>query len=566
MHLGIDFGTSFTKIGYIINNTFINLAGEEKQIPSLAAYVQTNEKIIYGKDVFNFPEAQLIFFFKLNLKHNINFSIGPFKLTDILYGFFDYLNHEYIVSSQIKFNSAAVSVPNYFGLKARQLLIKNITESLNIAKVFLVPEPLAALIGYNQIDNPDNPLRGEILSIDIGGGTTDFSFLNTSATGKHIMMETQLQLGHDAFSGSEIDKSIVHNIFIPALHMKSGQYLPPQIFHDKKLSNQDIKYKEELMRLAEQLKIKLSTEKSVTIKIPYYYEPFNHSLAINTELFIQQLQPVFKRFQTNFAEIVRPQAELLGIYENNAWNLDYLFLLGGASYTRGIKDLITQIFTDIPVASPLDYQSCVVKGLAFWDGNNSNDILTSIKCIYPFNFFIETRDVNQGYVLTRIPFDTTNLELDIHGRYKLFSLPVKSNYNLSSADNMLKLRIYEVAEVDYEQNIEGIFYRDLVLNYQANIPPEVEYCSIYFDLASATLSCDLSESLPHSETKETHLLYTSYENRQKQAALLAPLISRNEYLCRKFTENVRQQNKLGQNCGEIALQKLLLMLQIWSSK
>ena len=487
MHLGIDFGTSYSKLGYMEQGKFINLAGNENQIPTLVVYLPSREKLYFGTMALrlNQPEAQAARFFKLDMKRNPGFKLGPFTLYDIVREYFNFLRDKYVKPCGKKLESVTVSVPNYFGLGARKILLETLRQSFDLNEVYLLPEPVAALLGYNVV-RPQEYLEGDILCVDIGGGTTDFSFLTVTHTGNEIIMESQFQIGHDAFSGSELDRAVLRFILNPQFKMQHGYNIPASILSEKNLQGADRYWFNSLMLTAEKVKIEMGRQSSSYFNFPCFYQQDSLIFDLPAELFMAQLEPVFARLRHYINEHVREKAEYLGLFREGRFMLDYLLLLGEASQTRGVDRLIAQICPGVEIAHPQDLSFNVVRGLSQWKQAGLASLL-NVKSIYPFNFYIEKWNPSQtGTVLERLPFDTENLELDINGRYKVFSVPLVSPYNLATNPGSLKLRVYELASADLQANVEQFMGQDLILQID-NEEITSDTVDLYLNLGTSTM-------------------------------------------------------------------------------
>lgn len=487
MHLGIDFGTSYSKLGYMEQGKFINLAGNESQIPTLVVYLPSREKLYFGTMALrlNQPEAQAARFFKLDMKRNPGFKLGPFTLRDIVREYFNFLKDKYVKPCGRKLESVTVSVPNYFGLGARKILLEALRQSFGLSEVYLLPEPVAALLGYN-VFHPREYLEGDILCVDIGGGTTDFSFLTVTHTGNEVIMESQFQIGHDAFSGSELDRAVLRFILNPRFKMQHGYNIPASILSEKNLQGADRYWFNSLMLTAEKVKIKMGQQSSAYFNIPGFYQQDSLIFDLPAELFMAQLEPVFARLRHYINEHVREKAEYLGLFREGRFMLDYLLLLGGASQTRGVDRLIAQICPGVEIAHPQDLSFNVVRGLSQWKQAGLASFL-NVKSIYPFSFYIEKwNPFRTGTILERLPFDTENLELDINGRYKVFSVPLASPYNLATNPGSLKLRVYELASADLQANVEQFMGQDLILQID-NEEITSDAVDLYLNLGSSTM-------------------------------------------------------------------------------
>ncbi len=487
MHLGIDFGTSYSKLGYMEQGKFINLAGNESQIPTLVVYLPSREKLYFGTMALrlNQPEAQAARFFKLDMKRNPGFKLGPFTLRDIVREYFNFLKDKYVKPCGRKLESVTVSVPNYFGLGARKILLEALRQSFGLSEVYLLPEPVAALLGYN-VFHPREYLEGDILCVDIGGGTTDFSFLTVTHTGNEVIMESQFQIGHDAFSGSELDRAVLRFILNPRFKMQHGYNIPASILSEKNLQGADRYWFNSLMLTAEKVKIKMGQQSSAYFNIPGFYQQDSLIFDLPAELFMAQLEPVFARLRHYINEHVREKAEYLGLFREGRFMLDYLLLLGGASQTRGVDRLIAQICPGVEIAHPQDLSFNVVRGLSQWKQAGLASFL-NVKSIYPFSFYIEKwNPFRTGTILERLPFDTENLELDINGRYKVFSVPLASPYNLATNPGSLKLRVYELASADLQANVEQFMGQDLILQID-NEEITSDTVDLYLNLGTSTM-------------------------------------------------------------------------------
>lgn len=511
MHLGIDWGTSCTKIGYWKNDELINLAGRGQSIPTIATYLPSTGQLYFGNAALrlNEPGACCAQFFKLELKRNPDYTLGPYDLPDILKKFFSFLNEDYIIPLDQPIESVTIGVPNYFGLKARRILREVITACWGIEQVNMLLEPAAAALGYNLL-HPEQTVNGDILSIDIGGGTSDFSFLTLETDYNRLIVESQLQTGHDVFSGSEIDRAIMRNIFFPAFKIQTGRHVADNLVQEKSLApGQNFKLNQ-MLRRAENLKKELGHQAVTYLNIPDFYEGQSLVLTVDRDMFISQTQPVFKRLEEYIEQFLKTKAAYLGLYQSGKWNLGYILLVGGASHILGVKELLASIFGDVPIILPANREFNVLAGLAAWQKLYQALQLTSIKTIYPFHFFIERYDpAQQSAILDKLPFDTSNLPLDIQGQYKIFTLSRDSIYNLSSDGNKVKYRIYETAEEEDSIVTERFSDRNLVLEMDALKEDLPEFLDIYLDLAGSELNAavsfqpdpgnDLSKTSPFAE-------------------------------------------------------------------
>jgi molecular chaperone DnaK len=563
MHLGIDFGTSYSKLGYIDQGKFINLAGDENQIPTLVVYLPSREKLYFGKMALrlNQPEAQEARFFKLEMKRNPGFRLGPFTLNDILREYFDFLRDEYVEPWRGELESITVSVPNYFGLRARKILREAVCQSFALNEVYLLPEPVAALLGYN-FANPQKHLQGDILCIDIGGGTTDFSFLGVTHQGNEVIMESQFQIGHDAFSGSELDRGVLRSILNPLFKMQHGYDIPAPILSEKNLQGVERYWFNSLMRTAEQVKIEMGRQNRAYFNIPEFYRQDSLVFDLPAELFMAQLEPVFSRLSNYINQHVQAKAEYLGLFQEGRFLLDYLLLLGGASQTRGVHQLIAEICPGPEIAHPQDLTFNVVRGLARWRQTGSSSLFR-VKSIYPFSFYIEKWNLaGTGTILERLPFDTENLELDINGRYKIFTVPLISPYNLATNPGSLKLRVYELASAELQANVEQFMGQDLILQVDDQ---EIKSAAVdlYLNLGTSTMEVG-GEDKKLTNTFSAQQLFPNLPSHQETVLDLLRLYPEtNPRLLQDFEEYLNEFSRQpSPDYSVLLMYKLLAFLQL----
>lgn len=78
MYLGIDIGTSYTKIAGLLEGQWMNINSEELLIPSVAAYLPSSDQLYYGDLALRLDEPGIdkVFFFKLDLKRYAGFRLA----------------------------------------------------------------------------------------------------------------------------------------------------------------------------------------------------------------------------------------------------------------------------------------------------------------------------------------------------------------------------------------------------------------------------------------------------------------------------------------------------------
>ena len=480
MQLAIDWGTSFTKIGYLKEGLLINLVGPDAAVPTAVAY-HPDSGLIFDRAALRLRDNMFtISQFKLELKRNPAFVLGSFDMGNLLKAYFNYLNQEYIVPAGEPIESVTIGVPNYFGLNARRLLLQVLKDCFGTGQVELMTEPAAAIIGYN-LANP-NPLKGEILSLDIGGGTCDFSFLSTGPDGYTV--ESQFQTGHDTFSGNEIDHAIIYNILWPEFVMQTG-FSPVHFPLTGTMSPLQVFQYNRMLQSAQSIKLELGQQKEVYIHLPDFYASQALQMMLDQATFLARTRNVFDSLKAFIDTSVRNRAQTLGLMNGNEWDLDGILLVGGASFTPGVNELLQRAFPRVPLILREERSFNVLKGLAARGVDRSRTC--TLKTVYPFTFYIERFDsARQTSLLEKIPFDLKNLKVEMNKKYPLLTLERDTPYNLSPNPDYLNIRIYE-GDAETANLPERFSGRDLVLQVHAPKSALPEQMVVCLDLAQAQL-------------------------------------------------------------------------------
>ena len=441
------------------------------------------------------------------------------------------------------------------------MLLETVRQSFGLNEVNLLPEPVAALLGYNAI-HPQEQLQGDILCVDIGGGTTDFSFLSMTHKHNEIIMESQFQIGHDAFSGSELDRGVLRSILNPLFKMQHGYDIPAPIISEKNLQGKERYWFNRLMVTAEQVKIEMGRQSSAYFNIPGFYQQDSLIVDLPAELFMAQLEPVFARLRNYINEHVKEKAESLGFFQGGCFTSDYLLLLGGASQTRGVHQLIADICPGPEITHSQDLRFNVVRGLSQWRQKGLSSFI-SVKSIYPFNFYIEKWNQAQTEtILERLPFDTENLELDIHSRYKIFTVPLVSPYNLATNPDRLKLRVYELAAADWQTSVQRFLGQDLILQVDDE---EIKQDSVdlYLNLGTSTMEVGGEDTHLISTVEEKQLFPHLLSHQETALDLIRLYPDTNPQLVQDFEEYLKEySNQPSADYSVLLMYKLLAFLQL----
>jgi hypothetical protein len=162
MNLGIDFGTTYTKLAYWENGQLIYLHDNHK-IPSVATYVPAWMSFFSVLRQFTRPMQRVsAHCFSNSSQAQSRIQSGQVHPWAICYYTFSFSAKRIPAASEIISRLYQPVVPNNFGLRARRALLVAAQNAFAVDNIALVPEPLAAIIGYNAA-HPDNEARGDLL-------------------------------------------------------------------------------------------------------------------------------------------------------------------------------------------------------------------------------------------------------------------------------------------------------------------------------------------------------------------------------------------------------------------
>ncbi len=561
MKLGIDFGTSYTKLAGWQDGRMLDLLGG--RMPSAATYVPDLDKLFFGAPAIQLASDRNLStrFFKLHLKRNRGFQLGPYPLEALLYSFFSFLNEYYILPRGFRPDSINLSIPNNFGLKSRRALISAAQKAFSLDDITLLPEPLAAILGYNSA-HPDQAEGGDWLIIDVGGGTVDFSFMSLYPDQNKILLESQFQVGHDAFSGSEVDRMVLRRLIAPAFQMQYGIDLPGAILNERLESSEEQYWFYRWMQLAEDIKMQLGCEEIVKLTVNSFYEDFALDLSFHQDDFKEAVKPVFERLRRYWREGVYERARALGLAESAGWQLDGILLLGGGALTPGLSEEIAALCPGVPVIRPDTPDLFVIKGLSCWPEYIPAGRV-NLKTIYPFRFYREQKS-NTGNQLKEIPFDSAHLELDFAGRYEIGNLYPDAPDNISEDPERLVFRVYEAAEEDPRPELERFMDQEPVLELDIGKQELEGPLTVYLDLAHACLELDNNKLLSQGLLQDDDDLLHKVRIKQRAAY---DLIKAYKFMDEMLTEDyARQLEHYGVDDSQTALFKILSLMKIYGDK
>ncbi|MDJ1182123.1 Hsp70 family protein [Roseofilum casamattae] len=244
-------------------------------------------------------------------------------------------------------------------------------QTVSVGKVRIIDEPTAAALGYGVSD------RNLILVVDFGGGTLDFSLvqLNSDSSDKS---SSNNPLGFVLKWG---DKSFVQQ---SAQQVKTARVLAKEGLNlggsdldgwiaDKLISEHELTRSRALTRLAEKLKIALSTQQKAS-EIYFDRESLEtYEFTLNRKQFQEILteQKLFIRLDSSLERVLQ-QAKRQGIQKDE---IDAVLLVGGSSQIPSVQAWIKGYFTEQKVRCDRPFEAISQGALQLDRGVELTDFL-----------------------------------------------------------------------------------------------------------------------------------------------------------------------------------------------
>ncbi|MDY7099693.1 MAG: Hsp70 family protein [Actinomycetota bacterium] len=232
--------------------------------------------------------------------------------------------------------------PAAWGGARRQALV-DAAGRAGLGEVDLVAEPVAAAISYAAESGLG--AGGRVLVYDLGGGTFDTAALESTAEGFVVIGRP----GGDQTVGGELfDELVVNEI---------GERLDPGAWNELQVSD-DPMWRQAAARLrveARRAKEALSSYPWVDVLVPLPWGMVQHRLTQ------AELRAIIEPHIADTVEILAETAEMAGL---SGADIDAIHLVGGASRTPLVPELVSAAFPGTTVSQRGDPKAAVAMGAA----------------------------------------------------------------------------------------------------------------------------------------------------------------------------------------------------------
>jgi len=164
-------------------------------------------------------------------------------------------------------------------------------------------------------------------------------------------------------------------------------------------------------------------------------------ISLEMQLPLEYRQPLGQSLQDFITSHLQPRAKQLGFFAAGSWRLDAVILAGTESLLHQAASQIKSICTPRQLVVPEQADFQVARGLAEWAAGGNH---CRVKAIYPFEFVLETFSPDSAsHQFETLPFDTSNLAMDLNGRYLITTLITKSPDSTAAKQPEVHYRLWE---------------------------------------------------------------------------------------------------------------------------
>lgn len=414
IYFGIDFGTT---------NTVISMAGKTNKIidsisiPTIL-YIPMDEginRVFIGKEavsryrtdksgrfIHSIKRSLIDTHFKLTIINKIKVT-----LEDLINLFLGEVKNEIYETWGIYPEKIALGKPVKFSeiKEENELANKRLLAGFKLAgfnNIMQLEEPIAAAYGINTVSNI---IDDDVLIIDIGGGTTDFTSIKIDSDKKGISRFNVKNIDGIDVGGDNFDEDIMFRNLTPLFGLNETYMsynkkleLPIHIFTD--ICKWNLIYRFDKVRLKEEIKdylykssnplairrlskIYLNRLSSVildAVKDAKHILTDNETTEINLSKYdldvISELnkKDLFRIFENNLNKIITVHNKMNRESEKP---FDKVFVTGGSSKLPQIRKIIKELNKGIKIEFDANYFSSISNGLALYCKYKYEEVINS---------------------------------------------------------------------------------------------------------------------------------------------------------------------------------------------
>ncbi len=395
--LGIDLGTTNSAVAYMKNGrpAIIPNGWGEALTPSVVAFDGDSRPYV-GRDAETRTVAAVRSIKRRmgsdEVVHVDSRAYTPVEISAIILGKLK-ADTEARLGESVQ--QAVVTVPAYFNDSQRRATREAATAAgLEVRR--LVNEPTAAALAYGLDLELNIEKTHTILVWDLGGGTFDVSLLELGGDG---VFEVKAVNGDTQLGGDDYDQRLAEMLmerFSQQWHVDvSGDPSAERLMH----------------RLAEQAKIRLSTENRARVVLP-------HSFGHGSRCAVTITRDAFEQATADITErMTGPARQVLADAGLDPLGLDRVVLVGGMTRVPVVRRLVKQI-TGLEPYGHIDPDKVVALGAAIQAGVLAGQVRNvTLVDVTPLSLGIETQGGLFGRIIERnTPIPTSRSRLFTNAR------------------------------------------------------------------------------------------------------------------------------------------------------
>ena len=413
MILGIDFGTSNSCCSYFSgkeNRVITNEYGNEIY-PTCIAFNKYSDEILYSNSAYDLTSNKDVTVIK-NIKGLIgspsdetdiegtdiegtdidvmyNNNLKKFTINEIVVLYLNYLKNisENFTNKVVK--DIVITVPAYFSNIQRNR-IKTCCELANLNVIRIINEPTSAILAYCwQLLNKCLETRN-ILVVDCGGGTTDYSIINADFS--ENLFEVVNIYGDNDLGGNDLTDNL-YNYVLNEIYLKYNDY--PNTLKLSKIWN-----------MCDNLKRRLSFNERDLLFIENVVDEQDFSIVISRS----KLYYINKKFFDKIRD------DIIKVTENKT--IDEIIFVGGTTRIPLFVDICKGIFGEkININSKINPDTIVgigagIQGFLLSDSKKSDDQDVVLVDVTPMSLGIKTDDNRMSIIISKntpIPISKTQI-------------------------------------------------------------------------------------------------------------------------------------------------------------
>ncbi len=324
--IGIDLGTTNSVVSILVNKLPQTiLIDDNKLLPSAVSL--TNDGFVVGqtaKNIAILEPDKTVLSIKRKMGQDITLILGdkslrPEEISALVLKKIRKAAVDHLQLDEAAPLRAVITVPAYF-TEEQRAATSQAAELANLKVERIINEPTAAALAYGM-----SSLEEAVYAIyDFGGGTFDISVIESNDG----LVEVLASQGDNQLGGDDIDELLAHLIWDRfTTKNKLGKI--------KRSSKEDAR----LRRIAEQTKIKLSSETEVAVEESFFFKKDDLSYHLDLMVTRRELEDLIRPLLKKTVTLIETA---IGEAKLKPADLDGVILVGGSSRIPMIGQLIHQ--------------------------------------------------------------------------------------------------------------------------------------------------------------------------------------------------------------------------------